>query len=218
MARGRFISIEGGEGAGKSTQILHLKARLEGRGCDLLLTREPGGSAGAEAIRQLLVTGDTERWSPMAEALLNFAARQDHVERTILPALENGTWVISDRFADSTIAYQGVAQGLGIEKILALWRIVLGDFRPDLTLILDIDPAHGLNRSARRLAGDQSSEDRYERMGMAFHQKLRQGFIEMATRDPGRCKLIDATGTEAQVSERLWTHVNALSEPVTADE
>ena len=147
LERGRFITFEGGEGAGKSTQIRVLAAALERAGKTVCLTREPGGSGGAEQIRELLVTGDPDRWDAMTELLLLYAARKDHVRRLIEPALENGTWVLCDRFADSTMAYQGYGHGLDRSKIAALHKIVLGDLSPDLTIILDLDPEAGLART-----------------------------------------------------------------------
>ncbi|MDZ4735141.1 MAG: dTMP kinase [Rhodospirillaceae bacterium] len=189
MPRGRFITFEGGEGAGKSTQAQRLGVWLKARNIDVLLTREPGGSPGAEAIRQLLVTGDAGRWNALTETLLHFAARNDHVLRTIEPALADRHWVICDRFVDSTVAYQGY--GLGVDRafIAMLEKSVLGGLRPDLTLFLDLPVETGLARAASRRGG----EDRYETMDIAFHERLRHGFHEIAARDPARCVLIDAT-------------------------
>ncbi|MEE8332397.1 MAG: dTMP kinase [Alphaproteobacteria bacterium] len=199
MARGRFITLEGGEGAGKSTQIAHLTDRLRGWGCEVLQTREPGGSAGAERIRELLVTGDTDRWDGMTEALLHFAARRDHLVRTVYPALEKGIWVLSDRFADSTMAYQGYGHGLGRDAIERLYQIAVGDFEPDLTLILDLPVEEGLSRTGSRGTG----EDRYERMDVAFHHRLRDGFLDIARRAPERCAVIDASGNIEQVADEI---------------
>lgn len=190
MARGRFITLEGGEGAGKSTQIAHLKSALEAKGIDVLTTREPGGSEGGEEIRHLLVNGDTHKWEPLTEALLNYAARHEHLEKVILPTLNAGTWVLCDRFADSTMAYQGYGHGMNREVIRRLHRLVVGDVRPDLTLILDMPVEDGLKRAGAR--GD--GEDRYERMGAAFHERLREGFLDIAKKEPTRCAVIDATG------------------------
>jgi len=189
VPRGRFITFEGGEGAGKSTQAQRLGVWLKARNIDVLLTREPGGSPGAEAIRQLLVTGDAGRWNALTETLLHFAARNDHVLRTIEPALADRHWVICDRFVDSTVAYQGY--GLGVDRafIAMLEKSVLGGLRPDLTLFLDLPVETGLARAASRRGG----EDRYETMDIAFHERLRHGFHEIAARDPARCVLIDAT-------------------------
>jgi dTMP kinase len=207
MARGKFITFEGGEGAGKSTQIALLAEALRAAGVSVHATREPGGSPGAEEIRKLLVTGDGDRWDPMTEALLHFAARRDHVETVIRPRLKAGDWVLSDRFADSTTAYQGYAQGLGHEVVETLYRLTLGDFEPDLTLILDVPVEAGLARAAGRGGG----EDRYERLGPAFHAQLRDAFREIAAREPRRCVLIDAAGeidavqrsVRAEVARRL---------------
>lgn len=199
MTRGLFITLEGGEGSGKSTQGKLLRDALETSGQSVVLTREPGGSPGAEAIRNLLVTGDTDRWDGLTEALLLFAARRDHVERTIRPALADGVIVISDRFADSTMAYQGYGHNLDREKIDALYRLSLGDFQPDLTLILDIPVEQGLKRAVSR-GGD---EQRYENMDIAFHNRLRDGFMDIAQREPKRCKVVDASGTEDEVAARL---------------
>ena len=188
MTRGRFITLEGGEGAGKSTQIRLLSDALIACGKKVVLTREPGGSPGAEEIRGLLVSGETGRWGPVTEALLHTAARRDHLERTVWPALEAGHWVICDRFFDSTMAYQGYGLGLGRELIATLQGAALGDFRPDLTLILDLPVEDGLARAAARRGG----EDRYERMDIAFHHRLRDGFLDIAAREPERCAIIDA--------------------------
>lgn len=189
MARGRFITLEGGEGAGKSTQIRLLAEALRTAGIDVVTTREPGGSPGAEAVRDLLVNGDPGRWLPVSEAMLLSAARHDHVLRTIRPALDAGRWVLCDRFADSTMAYQGFGHGLDHGVLTALRDIAVGDTRPDLTLILDIDPAQGLARAAARRGG----EDRYERMQVAFHERLRKGYQAIAKAEPSRCTLIDAS-------------------------
>ena len=190
MARGRFITIEGGEGVGKSTQAALLTTALERAGIAALATREPGGSAGAEAIRRLLLEGEGTRWDAQQEALLLMAARRDHVNRLIKPALARGVWVVSDRFADSTIAYQGYGRGLAAADIAALQRFALGDFAPDLTLILDLPAAVGLARAAARSA----AADRFERLDPCFHDRLRDGFRQIAAAEPGRCMLIDAGG------------------------
>ena len=188
MTRGRFITLEGGEGAGKSTQIRLLADALAACGKDVVVTREPGGSKGAEEIRALLVSGETGRWGPVTEALLHTAARRDHLERTVWPALDAGSWVICDRFFDSTMAYQGYGLGLGPALIGALQTTALGDFRPDLTLILDLPVEVGLARANARRGG----EDRYERMDLDFHRRLRDGFLDIAGREPDRCAVIDA--------------------------
>ncbi len=186
MARGKFITFEGGEGAGKSTQAELLGVDLRQAGQPTRVTREPGGAPGAEDIRGLLVTGAVGRWDAMTEALLHCAARREHLTKTIAPALDVGTWVVSDRFADSTMAYQGYGHGLGRQVVEGLNELVLGDFAPDLTLVLDLPVDDGLGRAA---AGP---EDRYERMGRDFHQRLRDGFLEIAGREPERCAVVDA--------------------------
>jgi dTMP kinase len=187
---GRFITLEGGEGAGKSTQIARLKAWLEARGHRVLATREPGGSPGAEMIRKLLVEGPIERWDGSTEALLHFAARRDHLRSTIWPALKRGEWVLSDRFADSTLAYQGYGHGLDPAIFALLARIAMQDFRPHLTLILDLPIDVGLARAAKR----RGLETRYESLPRDFHARVRTGFLEIAAREPERCVVINAAG------------------------
>jgi dTMP kinase len=187
-ATGRFITLEGGEGAGKSTQIAHLKAWLEGRGKTVVATREPGGSPGAEMIRKLLVEGPAERWDGTTEALLHFAARRDHLRTTVWPALKRGAWVVSDRFADSTRAYQGYGHGLDLAMLERLYEVAVGDFRPDLTLILDLPIEVGLARAAAR----RGAETRYESLPIDFHRRVKAGFLEISGREPKRCVVIDA--------------------------
>jgi len=189
----RFISFEGGEGGGKSTQVKMLAEALGKAGCNVVTTREPGGSPASEEIRELLVSGAVERWTPMAEVLLNYAARDMHVAQTIRPALQRGDWVISDRFSDSTMAYQGYGGGIEPARITAVHAAALGDFKPDLTLILDLPTDEGLARAGRRLSEHQSTEDRFERMERDFHDRLRDGFLEIAKAEPGRCRIIDAS-------------------------
>jgi dTMP kinase len=188
MARGKFITIEGGEGGGKSTQIRRLARALEAAGRTIVTTREPGGSPGAEEIRALVVQGAPERWDPITEALLITAARREHVVRTIEPALRAGAWVISDRFADSTLAYQGFGRGIDRAALEALRRLAVDALVPDLTLILDLPVEIGLAR-ARARAGQ---ELRFEAMDTAFHDRLRQGFLAIAAAEPQRCAVIDA--------------------------
>ncbi|MBV9861673.1 MAG: dTMP kinase [Alphaproteobacteria bacterium] len=195
MSRGRFITVEGGEGAGKSTQVGLLVATLERAGIGVRRTREPGGSAGGESIRRLLLQGDTGRWDPVAEALLLAAARRDHVVRLIGPALQQGMWVVCDRFADSTLAYQGYGKGLAIAELEALGRFAVGDIAPDLTLILDLPVAAGLARAASRAA----RPDRFERLDTTFHEALRHGYRQIAAAHPKRCVLIDAVSDPATV-------------------
>jgi dTMP kinase len=200
MARGRFISLEGGEGVGKSTQLAALAAALQGRGIKVLVTREPGGSPGAEAIRKLLLEGDERRWNPRAEALLFAAARSDHVDTTIRPALERGEWVLSDRFVDSSLAYQGEAGGLGIDAVRDLHRFGSLDFLPDRTLVLTLDESEG---GARARVRDGNPGDRIGSRPPSYHAAVDAGFRAMAEREPDRVKLIDASGSEATVTARL---------------
>jgi dTMP kinase len=199
MTRGRFITFEGGEGAGKTTQVRLLAEALRAAGIQVVETREPGGSPGAEQIRELLIHGATERWEPMTEALLHFAARAEHLRHRVKPALEAGRWVLSDRFTDSTMAYQGYGLGLGREPVDRLRELVVGALDPDLTLILDLPVAEGL----RRAAGRRDGGERYERMGRDFHQRLREGFLDIARREPGRCVVIDAGGAVEQVQDAV---------------
>jgi len=189
MVSGNFITFEGGEGAGKSTQVRLLAEALENKAPGLVTTREPGGAPGAEQIRELLVSGATNRWQPLTEALLNHAARIEHLEHTIKPALQRGQWVISDRFADSTLAYQGYGHGIDLEHLENLQRVVIGDFKPNLTFVMDLPVEEGLRRALDR--GD--GEDRYERMGIDFHNRLRAGFLTICEKQADRCVLIDAT-------------------------
>ena len=207
VRRGRFISFEGGEGAGTSTQARRLAARLGEQGLDMVATREPGGSPGAEAIRQLVLTGERERWSPLTETLLMYAARRDHIERTILPALERGSWVICDRFADSTRAYQGAAGGVSPDFIGVLETQILAEVRPDLTLVFDLPVEVGLARAAELAARVGHGETRFESKGAAFHERLRAAFLEIAAREPERCVLIDASAPVDEVEAQIWTVV-----------
>ncbi len=204
VASGRFITFEGGEGAGKTTQIRRLAERLTPRVGELVLTREPGGSAGAEALRELLVRGETDRWSPISETLILYAAREDHLERLIRPALARGAWVMSDRFTDSTRAYQGAGGGAPAAFIAALETAVVGAARPDLTLILDLPVEEGLARAMARGGG----EERFERKGLPFHERLRQGFLEIARLEPQRCVIVDAAAAPDQVSGQIWAAVS----------
>lgn len=205
MERGQFITFEGGEGAGKTTQLRLLAEALERAGIEVLTTREPGGSPGAEAIRTLLVTGAVDRWDAHTEALLHTAARRDHLARTVWPALDRGTWVICDRFADSTLAYQGYGHGLPKDFITGLTRLAIGDFKPDLTLILDLPVEEGLKRAG----GRGGAEDRYERMGTAFHERLRQGFLDIARQDGDRCAVVDATASPDHVHQAILRTVKS---------
>jgi dTMP kinase len=198
-ATGRFITLEGGEGAGKSTQIARLKAWLEGRGHRVTTTREPGGSPGAEMIRKLLVEGPVERWDGTTEALLHFAARREHLRSTVWPALKRGDWVVSDRFADSTLAYQGYGHGIDAKIFEQLYEVAAGSFRPDLTIILDLPIETGLRRAAER----RGTETRYEGLPHDFHARVRSGFLEIAAREPKRCIVIDATGTVDAIAQAI---------------
>lgn len=193
--KGFFISFEGGDGAGKSSQIGRLADYLRARGKTVRLTREPGGSDGAEIIRKLLVEGAAERWSPMAEALMMYAARADHLERVIRPALDRGEIVITDRFADSTMAYQGIAGALGPELVSKLHAIVVGEDDPDVTIILDVPTEIGLARAGGRGA----TETRFESKGASFQERVRQAFLQIARDNPARCVVIDATPNEDTV-------------------
>jgi len=196
--RGRFISLEGGEGAGKSTQVAALAEALRGRGIDVLVTREPGGSEGAEKIRELLLTGDDDRWGSRAEALLFAAARADHVEKVIRPAVEAGQWVLSDRFVDSSLAYQGGAAELGIESVRAINAFGINDSFPDRTLVLAL--AEG---GARARARDNEDSDRIGGRPEGYHQKVDLAFRLIAAEEPERVRIVDASGTPDEVTQRL---------------
>lgn len=202
-----FITFEGGDGSGKSTQIKLLQQALATAGVPVVTTREPGGTSQAERIRNLLLQRDSGRFDPMTEALLLFAARREHLVEKIWPSLKQGHWVISDRFADSTRAFQGYGMGLDLTSIEGMYQIVMGDFQPDLTFIFDIDPDIGLARSAKRTASTQnkteSTEDRYERMGVLFQQKLRDGYLAIAAENPKRCVLIDAAHSVEEVHQKV---------------
>ncbi len=202
---GRFITFEGGDGAGKSTQLRRLAARLRAEGRDVVETREPGGAPGAEEIRRLVLEGDPSRWSPVTELLLFNAARRDHVERTIAPALDRGAVVLCDRFADSSRVYQGVARGAGADLADALHKLVIG-LEPDLTLIFEISARTGLARGlARNIA-----EERFEKLGLSFQEAVRREFRALAAAHPERCRLIDAEGDEDAVADRVAAAVRPL--------
>ncbi|MCR0981422.1 dTMP kinase [Roseomonas populi] len=190
--RGRFITLEGGEGAGKTTLSRALAGALAGAGLPVLRTREPGGAPGAEAVRGLILGQGP--WDPVAEAMLHFAARREHVARTIAPALEAGIWVVCDRFADSTLAYQGAGQGLSRETWERLCDLSLGALRPELTLVLDLPPERGMGRALSR--GDAN---RYEMQGADFHARVRAGFLGIAGEEPGRCAVLDAAAPPGAV-------------------
>ena len=200
MKTGHFITLEGGEGAGKTTLLASLKGRLEASGHEVVLTREPGGTPGAEAIRALLVTGSADRWTALSELCLFFAAREDHLERLIRPALKRGAIVLCDRFSDSTRAYQGQAGGAGRAAVEALDALIVGHTQPDLTLILDIEPAIGLQRAAAR----RGTEDRFEGKAFAFHTALRAAYLEIAETFQHRCGVLDASVTPDALAEAAW--------------
>ncbi|MBR2574254.1 MAG: dTMP kinase [Loktanella sp.] len=202
MTRPRFITFEGIDGSGKSTQARRLAQWLGDQGQDVVLTREPGGSQGAEEIRQLLLTGDPDRWSAETEILLFTAARRDHLEKTILPALAAGKTVVSDRFADSTRVYQGATRGDLRAKVDALHTLMIGR-DPDLTFVIDMDPATALERGLARRSG----EDRFEDFGLPFQETLRHGFLALARADPDRCVLIDGNRTPDQIASDVAAHL-----------
>jgi len=212
--RGRFITFEGGEGTGKSTQVDLLAKRLTKLGLGVLATREPGGSAGAEAIRHVLLTGAAKPLGAYAEAILFAAARDDHVNQTIRPAIERGKWVISDRFLDSTRVYQGVLGNVDAKLIARLEKLTVADAMPDLTIVLDLPAEVGLERAARRRGN--GAGDRFEAETTEFHRKLREAYVELAGREPKRCALIDASGEPAEVSDAVWAIVNARLHPADA--
>jgi len=199
----RFITLEGGEGTGKSTQAKSLAAALEGHTISALVTREPGGSPGAESIRKLLVEGEQGRWDTLTETLLMFAARSDHIRNTIKPALASGKWVVCDRFTDSTYAYQGIGRGLDRETIRRIDAVAVGDFKPDMTLVLDLPVDVGLARAKAR----PGAEDRFEKFGIEFHEKLRTAYRDIAIRNGDRCVLLDASGSEDDVAKAIWSAV-----------
>lgn len=196
--RGRFITLEGGEGVGKSTQVRALAEALEARGIDVLVTREPGGSEGAEAIRELLLSGDEDRWGPQAEALLFAAARADHVQKIIQPALEAGKWVVSDRFVDSSLAYQGGAGGLGIETVREINAFAIAGWFPDRTLVLTVEDG-----AERARARDTDGSDRIGGRSGDYHHKVETAFRLIAIEEPERVVLVDASGSQGEVTQRL---------------
>jgi dTMP kinase len=212
--RGEFITFEGGEGTGKSTQAAMLALRLEALGIGVLLTREPGGSPGAEIIRHVLLAGAAKPLGPEAEAILFAAARNDHVDCAIKPALDAGRWVICDRFADSTRVYQGALGKVDARIIKSLERVAVGDLAPSLTFILDLPVETGLARRKQR-AGD-AAPDRFEAEDVEFHEKLRQAYLALAEREPRRCIVIDAARGKEEIAKQIWTIVNARLEPSTA--
>ena len=204
-ANGRFIAIEGVDGAGKGVQSRLLRDALQNCKVPVLLTREPGGSEGAEQIRSLLVSGDTDKWDSMTELLLVYAARRSHLQQTILPALAKGIWVISDRFADSSRAFQGIAGGLGLEVVEKIHQEVVGVHNPDLVLVLDLDPSTSLQRAKQRGTG----EDRFEKKGEGYQRKVRDGFRMLAQRSPLTHRLIDASASVEAVAGTIRQQVAA---------
>ncbi|MGZ8387959.1 MAG: dTMP kinase [Rhodoplanes sp.] len=200
---GKFITFEGGEGTGKSTQASLLAGRLKGLGIEVVLTREPGGSAGAEVIRHVILSGAAKPLGPDVEAVLFAAARADHLDQVIRPALERGAWVVCDRFVDSTRVYQGALGQVDPRLLRGLERVTIGTAVPDLTVILDIAPEIGLQRARSRGA----NADRFENEGQDFHEQLRAAYREIAAREPGRCILIDADAAEGKVAEEVWDAV-----------
>jgi dTMP kinase len=204
--RGKFITFEGGEGSGKSTQVAVLAKRLQSVGLSVIVSREPGGSAGAEAIRHVLLSGAAKPLGPHAEAILFAAARADHLRQTIKPALERGQWVISDRFADSTRVYQGVLGNVEARLIARLEKLTVGELTPDLTIMLDLPPELGLARVTKRRGN--GPVDRFEAEEFDFHKKLREAYLELAEREPARCAVVDASGDATSVANAVWAVVN----------
>ncbi len=199
MSKGVFITLEGGEGAGKSTQLQILKEFLVSTSIDVMVTREPGGVPSGEKIRDLLVNGRTDKWDPLTETLLHFAARREHVSKLIQPALDAGKWILCDRFADSTTAYQGFAQNIDLDLISNLYDLIIGNLQPDLTIILDLPAEIGLERAKKRGQGGT----RYERMGIDFHRRLRDGFLRIAEENSQRCIVIDANQPIEIISKNM---------------
>ncbi len=196
---GKFITLEGGEGAGKTTQAARLKDTLESAGLEVVVTREPGGTFGAEAIRELVLGGTHERWSGMAELLLMYAARLDHIDKLIKPALRRGVWVVCDRFSDSSMAYQGLARGLGGERVAAIHEIVMEGFAPDLTILFDIDPI--LTQKRVKTRGGELS--RFDKETLDFHKTLRYGFLDIAKQEPNRIKVVDAALSRDAIAAQI---------------
>ena len=210
MARGKLIAFCGGEGAGKTTQIHLLAERLSSHGVAVLATREPGGTPEGQALRQLLLTGAAGRWEPVAEALLMVADRVQHLARTIRPALAAGTHVLSDRYAYSTLCYQGAGQGVSTAFLNKLHRQACGDLWPDLTIILDLDPEIGIGRSQHRLAATAAAEDRFESLGIEFHRRVRAAFLDLAAAGPAPAAVVDAARPVAAVAAEIETLVDRL--------
>ncbi len=198
-----FITFEGGEGTGKSTQALILAEILKKRDINVVLTREPGGSPGAEIIRNLLVTGSVDRWSTMSEVLLMYAARADHWQNTIKHALDQRSWVLCDRFADSTVAYQGYGRGVSLEFLQVLYQHVVGGIEPNLTFIFDLDVHEGLKRATARMEGEVVVEGRFEAMDIEFHQRIRDGFLKIAKEHPNRCITLQADDHPLAIHKKI---------------
>ena len=201
-----FITFEGGDGSGKSTQVNLLKDYLDNLNFETIKTREPGGTPSAEILRDLLTTGEVEKWTPMSEALLMWASRYEHLIQVIEPALNSGKNVICDRFYDSTYAYQGVAHNLGIDKMEKLKKIIIGDIEPDITFVLDIDPKLGLKRSLDR----SNQENRFENYNIDFHNKIRSAFLEIAKKNKNRCVVVDASLNEQEINNLIITVIDNL--------
>ena len=214
QARARFITLEGGEGVGKSLQAKRLEERLAGLGLPVVRTREPGGSPGAEELREAILSGFASGFNPASQAFLFSAARVDHLDKTILPALARGAWVVSDRFVDSTRAYQGVAGNLPPDFITSLERLTVGANMPDLTLVLDLDSEIGLKRAGARRQAE--SADRFESEGLPFHKTLRRAFLDIAAAEPLRCAIIDADRSEDDVAAAIWSTVETRLNPLGA--
>lgn len=206
--QGVFISFEGGEGCGKTTQRNRLGETLKARGLDVVITREVGGTEGAELLRPVVQGGDVGRWDALSEALLIYGARHDHAEKVIKPGITAGKWVLSDRFFDTTTVYQGYAGGLGMDVLDNIRRAALGNFQPHLTLVFDIDPVRGLERAMQDAATRPVDNTRFERKGLEFHQKVRAGFLDILKNNPDRCVLIDADGTMDEVQQRVWQAIS----------
>jgi dTMP kinase len=213
-ARGRFITLEGGEGAGKSVQARRLEKRLKSVGLKVVRTREPGGSRRAEELRKVILSGFAAQFGPDGEALMFAAARIDHLDKTILPALGRGHWVVCDRFADSTRAYQGAGGKLPPGFVLRLEQVAVGTNRPDLTLVLDLPVEVGLKRAAERRG--QGRADRFEAEGLGFHETLRRAYLDIAASEPGRCVVIDAAKSEDAVAADIWSAVESRLDPMRA--
>ena len=200
---GQFITFEGGEGSGKSSQINILKSKLIGKGIDVVCTREPGGTPSAEILRELVTTGEVNKWEPMTEALLMFASRYEHTKNLIIPSLENGKWVLCDRFYHSTYAYQGLGHGLGLEAMEALKKISIGEIEPDLVFFLDIDPMEGIKRTM----GRHTNEDRFEKMDISFHTKLRDAFLGFSKTYSENSVVINADQEINKISDIIFEEI-----------